>query len=58
MRNRYNQSYNVHIVTFVKWYCVAFDLLGISNCAICVCRKTRFMRGERSDDIPKLLEFF
>jgi hypothetical protein len=58
MRNRYNQSYNVHIVTFVKWYCVAFDLLGISNCAIRVCRKAEFMREERSDDIPKLLDFF
>jgi hypothetical protein len=58
MRNRYDQSYKVHIVTFMKLYCVASDLLGISNCAIRVCRKVEFMHEERSDDIPKLLEFF
>jgi hypothetical protein len=58
MRNRYDQSYNVHIVTFVKWYCVASDLLGVSNCAIRVCRETEFTHEERSDAIPKLLVFF
>jgi hypothetical protein len=58
MRNRYDQSYNVHIVTFMKWYCVASDLLGVSNCVIRVCRKVKFMHEERSDEIPKLLELF
>jgi hypothetical protein len=58
MRNRYNQSYNGHLVSFVNWYCVAFDLLCIFNGAIHVCTKAKFMREERSDDIPKVLEFF
>jgi hypothetical protein len=34
------------------------ELLWLSNCAIGVCRKVEFMHEERSDDIPKLLEFF
>jgi hypothetical protein len=58
MRNRYDQSYNVHIVTFAKWYCVASNLLGVSNSAIRVCRMTEFMRETSSDDILKLLESF
>jgi hypothetical protein len=42
----------------MKLYYAASDLLGISNCVIRVCRKAKFMREERLDDIPKLLEFF
>jgi hypothetical protein len=58
MRNRYKQCYNVHIIRFVKSFFVVLELLCVSNCAIGVCRKAEFMREERSDDIPKLLEFF
>jgi hypothetical protein len=48
----------VHIVRFVKWYCVPSEFLCVSNCAIGVCKKAEFMHEERSNDIPKLLEFF
>jgi hypothetical protein len=58
MRNRYKPCYNVHIVRSVNSFFVVFELLHVTNCAIGVCTKAEFMREERSDDIPKLLEFF
>jgi hypothetical protein len=58
MRNRYDKFYNCHFVTFLKLYCVAYDLICTCNYVISVFRKAKFMCEERLDDIPKLWEFF